>query len=155
MKKVLIVILLSFVLCTISTGKNGTNGSNRISNSVIKADSEGFSVTAFSERFLTTGVVIGEALILLVILYYWKRTREDAKPDSKLLLKHNIKAMRNEKVFFREADKETRKRKKILSDFNFNNINGKLITSKARKLSVSKGEVFLAARIYQLVNRVK
>ncbi len=112
-------------------------------------------IAEYAERFLTTGVILGELFILLLILYYWKKTKEDSKVDTNKLLKRNIKLLRNEKVLNRVDTRNNGKRKSLINEFNFKRVNGKSITNKAKKLSISKGELFLAARIHQLSNRTR
>lgn len=113
-------------------------------------------VSDLTERFLTTAVIIGESFILLMILYYWKKTREDNKKDlkknSKRNIKQNIKSIRNEKAIIWFDKKAELNRKKLFSKISFKNMNGKIITKQAKKLSLSKGELFLAARINRLSN---
>ncbi|MEE9429547.1 MAG: hypothetical protein V3V16_00805 [Melioribacteraceae bacterium] len=103
-----------------------------------------------SERFFTTAIIIGETILLLVIVGYWKRTRTDVKKDSKSVFKKNINALRLERVKRFDDEKLSMKRKILFSKLDSSKIDGKYITTKAKKLEISKGEIFLATRIKQL-----
>lgn len=107
------------------------------------------------ERVITTGVVVGEILILLFVLYYWKKTRDDSKSGSSNIYKNNIKAIRNERISPILIMNKHKNRKALKKSVNYSSINGSTISRKAKKLSVAKGELFLATRINQLEKQYK
>lgn len=107
------------------------------------------------ERVITTGVVVGEILILLFVLYYWKRTRDDSKSGSSNIYKNNIKAIRNERINPKLIMSKHKNRKLLSKSINYSSVNGSTISRKAKKLSVAKGELFLATRIHQLQKQYK
>jgi hypothetical protein len=88
-------------------------------------------------------------------LYYWKRTRNDKRTSLKSVFKKNIKAIRDERVKPHIDSEKSRKRAYIKDKIKFNNLSSRNVISEARKLSISKGELFLAARINQLQNLSK
>ena len=156
MKKIIIIILLSIALNgeIFADDKVGIPSENVQAKSK-DSDNLGTIKAEFSERFLTTSVIIGEVVLLLFILFFWKGTKNDSDADDNTIFKKNIKALRNERLIPIINQKKSKKRVKLLNKLNFNRVSGKFITSKAKKLSISKGELFLAARIQQLSNQVR
>ncbi len=63
--------------------------------------------------------------------------------------KRNIQAIRDERVKPKIDIKVSSKRRRLNNLKIIKNLNGKTITSTAKKLSVAKGELFLAAKIQQ------
>lgn len=108
-----------------------------------------------SERILTSSIIIGEMAILLFILFYWKKTREDTKLKVSNIYKKNINAIREEKVKPLLNNKHNTLRQSLMKQLRIRAINGRIITNKAKKMSIAKGELLLAARIQQLQNQVK
>lgn len=108
-----------------------------------------------SERILTTTVVLVEIVLLVFVLYYWKRTHTDNRKSSESILKKHIRAIRDEKIKLPIENNNSIKRKFLTKSINEKTINGKTITSKAKKFSVSKGELFLAIKIQQLQNQIR
>lgn len=108
-----------------------------------------------SERLITTSVIVGELGILLFVLFYWKRTRTDSSNKGIDIYKKNIQAIRDERVKPIRDIKVSKKRRSLNSITSFKKLNGKTITSTAKKLSVAKGELFLAARIQQMQKQAR
>lgn len=155
MKKRIIILLIIFLLSTTTTIDAQSEKTNETTdNSVVTNISEKLGAD-FSERFITTSVIIAEVLILFAVLFYWKKTRKDGKIDDNKIYRNNIKAIRDERVIPIVNVKKSKRRKKLNTKFKINSLNGKMITAKAKKLSISKGELFLAARIQQLKNQVR
>ena len=144
MKKLFLIVI------TVILSSNLLFGQVNSSKETIVADKTNEVTGAISERFFTTAIIIGETILLLVIVGYWRRTRTDSKDDSKSVFKKNINAIRLEKVRRFEDEKLSLKRKSLFSKMNQTSIDGKFITSKAKKMEVSKGEIFLAAKLKQL-----
>lgn len=108
-----------------------------------------------SERLITTSVIVGELGILLFVLFYWKKTRKDGTNKGKQIYKRNIQAIRDERVKPIMNINTSNKRRKLNSMPIIKKLNGKTITSTAKKLSVAKGELFLAAKIQQMQNEAR
>ena len=144
MKKLFLIVIAVLLSSNLLFGQVNS------SKETIVAENTNEITGAISERFFTTAIIIGETILLLVIVGYWRRTRTDSKDDSKSVFKKNINAIRLEKVRRFEDEKLSLKRKSLFSKMNQTSIDGKFITSKAKKMEVSKGEIFLAAKLKQL-----
>jgi hypothetical protein len=105
---------------------------------------------ASSERIITSSVIIGEVIILFTLLFYWKRTRNDSNSKKNEIYRKNIRAIRDERVKPNLISELSKKRKTLKKHKILNSLNGKSITNTAKKMSIAKGELFLAARITQL-----
>lgn len=121
-----------------------------------KSNSNDFTFSfSISEGMITTAVIIGELGILLLVLYYWKRTRDDSKSNVDQTYKKNIKAIRNERVKPKINTKTSLQRKGLKKFVKRNPIDGRTITSAAKKMSIAKSEIFLATRIQQLQSQTR
>ena len=153
MKKLFLIVTVVLLSSNLLFGQVNSDKSKRSygnSNETIVSEKTNKITGAISERFFTTAIIIGETVLLLIIVGYWRRTRTDSKDDSKSVFKNNINAIRLEKVKRFENEKLSIKRKTLFSKINQTAIDGKFITSKAKKMEVSKGEIFLAAKLKQL-----
>jgi len=153
MKKLFLIITVVLLSSNLMFGQaNGekSNSVNRDNSETIVAEKTNEITGGISERFFTTAIIFGETILLLAIVGYWRKTRTDTKDDSKSIFKKNINAIRLEKVRRFEDEKLSIKRKTLFSKINQASIDGKFITSKAKKMEVSKGEIFLAAKLKQL-----
>lgn len=104
----------------------------------------------FMERLITTSVIGVELIILLLIVYFWKRSKTEKLVPVKTNIKTNIRALRNERLNTIIKVKSDNRRKDFVNSIDERKVNAKSITSTAKKLSVSKGELFLAAKLKQL-----
>lgn len=149
MKNLLIFILfITLNICITAQSSSNLNADkNNISNTELTLNS---IVEGISERVITTTVIIGEIVILLLLLYYWKRTRNEAKLKSNKVYKKNIQAIRDERIKPNNNFKLSARRKALQNHKTLKSLNGKLITNRAKKMSIGKGELFLAAKITQL-----
>ncbi|MCB0732640.1 MAG: hypothetical protein KDC88_16575 [Ignavibacteriae bacterium] len=159
MKNLNIIIFITILMIvSLNNQKKNTkplNMSNEIQN-VQSSSQLGLSIeNLLSERVLTTSVIFGEILILLLVLFYWRKTHQDSKRNTKVDYRKNIKALRSEKIKPIFNKNISRKRLLLKTNIGFKSLNGKSITNKAKKLSIAKGELFLAARIQQLQSQVK
>ena len=145
-KKLLSILVIIFVFTSINNGQSiRSNDTNNKNIATTKTE-----WSAVSERVFTTAIVVSELALLLGILYYWKKTRIESKATNKNTFKKNIQALRLERIKYFENEKLSSKRRMLFSKINKKIIDGSFITAKAKRLSVSKGEIFLAARIKQL-----
>lgn len=124
-------------------GKEANHSNELISASVLDS---------IPERMITTSVIVGEIVILFLLLYYWKRTRTEAKVKNNSVYKRNIQAIRDERIKPYYKNDLSAKRKLLQKQKSLKSLDGTSITNKAKKMSISKGELFLAARINQLQN---
>jgi archaellum component FlaF (FlaF/FlaG flagellin family) len=159
MKRIIEAILIIIILVTPNMAKEKTNQPYDMKANSEVANTKSFEETVLqievSERMITTGIIITEIIILLSILYYWKRTREDKIIASKNIYKNNIKAIRNERIIPFRDNKTANKRRKLQKIINTQNLNGSTIANISKKLDVAKGELFLAAKIQQLQNQAR
>ena len=128
------------------------NGSSIISE---KESNDSFLGIDISERIITTTIILGELILLLVLIFYWKKNRNNNPTKSKNVYKNNIRAIRDERVKPIVNLKVTAKRRGLKNKLSTNKLDGKIITLTAKKLAISKGELFLAAKIQQLQSQVK
>lgn len=156
MKRIIIIILLTTIWSVIICAQNTPYDMKDDVQVVKDKENLGFFLgNDVSERILTTSLIIGELVILGLVLFYWKRTRTDSKKSKKNIFKRNIKAIRDERIKPIVVNKYTSKRKQLTSLFYKKNVTGKIITSTAKKMSLAKGELFLAAKIQQLQEQSK
>ena len=156
MKKLLLIVtavLLSSNLLLGQVNSNKNNAGYGDSKETIVTEKQNKITGAISERFFTTAIIVGETILLLIIVGYWRKTRTESKDDSNSVFKKNINAIRLEKVRRFENEKLSMKRRTLFSKINQTSIDGKYITSKAKKMEVSKGEIFLAAKLKQLARQ--
>ena len=107
----------------------------------------------FSDINLTSAIVIGEIVILVFVLYYWKKTKDENKQGYKNNLKNNIRALREERV--RITNSNGNRKKIIINKLNLKLVDSTTISNTAKKLSISKGEIFLAQRMKQMQDQYK
>ena len=143
-KKTLSILIIMFVFTVMNNGQSIDSNTN---NKIVTGKTE-WNIA--SERIFTTAIVVSELALLLGILYYWKKTRVESKTTNKSTFKKNIQALRLERIKYFEDEKLSSKRRMLFSKINKKIIDGRFITAKAKRLSVAKGEIFLAARIKQL-----
>ena len=159
MKKIISILLSILVLSNVLPAQNINSKTYDMSSDskIVKNNNveERFFTTDVSERIITTSVIIGEAIILLLVLFYWKRTRNDSKTEVDYSYKRNIRAIRDERIKPIPNLEITSKRKHLRKRIKTKALNGRTITSTAKKLSIAKGEVFLATRIQQLQNQTR
>lgn len=128
------------------------NGSTIISE---KDSNNLFLGIDFTERIITTAIIIGEIVLLLGLILYWKKSKGKSRPENKKLYKNNIRAIRDERIKPNVDRKISCKRKTLKDKISLSKLNGKTITSTAKKMAISKGELLLAAKIQQLQSQVK
>ena len=150
MKKIYIIVI--FVLVFSSHGFSQTRSSSEKNEIALVGSSNANNslTTNYGERIFTTGIILLEVAILLMVLYYWKKTRTETKKKVKDVYKNNIKALRNERikpVLNKDISKKRRNLGKVIK---MKSLTGKNIGSKAREHNISKGELYLAARIQKL-----
>lgn len=159
MKKILTLILVAMILSNLVFAQNVPSKSydmGKQENVTKKSDSNDITFSfSISEGMITSVVIIGELAILLLVLYYWKRTRDDSKSEVDHSYKKNIKAIRNEQIRPILNSKISSQRKTLKKYIKKKPIDTRTITSVARKMSIAKSEIFLATRIQQLQNQAR
>ncbi len=91
--------------------------------------------------------VLIEASILAALVVLWRRRNQEFYNKREKFFKDNIKNIREEKIIPLEDFEEVQNRSKLIAKRIKDITNGKSITKLAKKLSVSKGELYLAAKI--------
>lgn len=154
MKKILFLLVTLITLTLLAQSK--TYEIRNIAETA-KIDEQTGSVfgSSASERIITTSVVFGELAILVLILFYWKKIRTESKQSNNNRYKKNISAIRDERIKPALINKNSAIRKELPKVIGKNRLTAKLITSTAKKLSISKGELFLAAKIQQLQDQTR
>lgn len=151
MKKLLVFIL--FITLNIFLPAQSLNIETGKTASISNAEKSSDPILDYvPERIITTSVIIGEIVILFLLLFYWKKTRGDAKVKTQNTYKKNIRAIRDERIKPQNNLDLSAKRKSLQKFKILNSLDGKSITNRAKKMSIAKGELFLAARINQLQN---
>ena len=154
MKKVLFLIVILFTLTLSAQSKPYDMGNSAETAKIDEQTGSIFGGSA-SERIITTSVFFGELAILVLVLVYWKKTRTDSKQSNVNRYKKNIRAIRDERIKPNVLNENSSKRKAIPKVIEKKRLTAKSITSTAKKLSISKGELFLAAKIQQLQNQTR
>ncbi len=88
-----------------------------------------------------------EGAIVLVLVFLWFKTKNYRKKAKLKKLKFNISKLREEKIICGLTNDLTKVRKKLLTIPIAFNDGGKDVIRKARQFEISKGEVYLAAKI--------
>lgn len=157
MKNVIKIILFIALLITNIEAQNITNNSYDMNSGNSVTTTSGvvqYILNTFSsEKILTTTIIVFELVILMFVLYYWKRSRNETKEKSKKIYKKNINALRCERVKPLTLPNIERKRNSLMYILKTNKLDGRTISKTAKKLAIAKGELFLAARIQQLQSR--
>ncbi len=154
MKKVLFLIIILFTMTLSAQSKPYDMGNSDEITAINEQTGSIFGSNA-SERIITTSVVFGELAILVLVLVYWKKTRTDYKESNVNRYKKNIRAIRDERIKPTVLNKNSSKRKAMPKLIEKKKLTARSITSTAKKLSISKGELFLAAKIQQLQNQTR
>jgi hypothetical protein len=154
MKKVLFLIIILFTMTLSAQSKPYDMGNSAEITAINEQTGSIFGSNA-SERIITTSVVFGELAILVLVLVYWKKTRTDYKESNVNRYKKNIRAIRDERIKPTVLNKNSSKRKAMPKLIEKKKLTARSITSTAKKLSISKGELFLAAKIQQLQNQTR
>jgi len=159
MKYKLKILLLVIIWSTSYSAQNHSSKpyDMRDDSQIVKqGESNDFTIWgSLSERVITTSVVVGEIIILVFVVFYWKKTRNDRKHSVSNIYKNNIRAIRDERVIPIRNTKNSIKRRSLNNKMEINSLNSKTINIAAKKLAIAKGELFLAARIQQLQNQVR
>ena len=143
--KILLIVLVTILISVgVSFGYESINSPNIIDNILNYTN---------SDRIITTSAIAVELTILFVVLYYWKRSRREKNRNSTSVYKQNIKAIRDERINPNMIDINLKVRKSLATGFKLRSLNSRRLTSNAKKLEVSKGELLLAARIRQMQNQ--
>jgi len=153
MRKILIIMITILIFSNITFGQKRNNKvkiKSMATSEVPLVKKYNDTKGTISERVFTTAIIIGESILLLAIVGYWRRIKGDSVDESKSIFKKNINAIRLEKVRRFENKKLSMERKTLYSKIDKTLVDGKYITKKAKKLKVAKGEIFLATRIRQL-----
>ena len=118
------------------------------------ANESGSQVKTYSRESMLSGIdsslvrifVLIEASLLAAMVLVYRRRKISAKPE-KANLKENIMKLRDDKIEGSNDEKLAQLRKSLKNQrLEVKNM-GRSITKKAKKLSVSKGEVHLAAKL--------
>jgi hypothetical protein len=105
---------------------------------------------ADSESIITTSIIVFEVIVLFFVILYWKRTKSENSNKTNTNYKRNIRAIRKEEAGSIFRLKVNKNRKKLSEKLNLKELNSKNINHRARKMSIGKGEILLAAKINQI-----
>ncbi|MBI9073178.1 MAG: hypothetical protein JEY94_16365 [Melioribacteraceae bacterium] len=93
-----------------------------------------------------------DASILAAIVIFWRRRNQKIKAYKSSMVSDNIQLIREEKIGLEYSKKSNKRRSKLFGKGSFKVESGESITRLAKKLSISKGEVHLAAKMKMLAN---
>lgn len=96
-----------------------------------------------------------ELLLILVILTVWYKKVQYRKKYAVKTLKINISKLREEKIVYKANTELSMVRKNLVAQPIRYDDNGRDIIRKAREYSISKGEVYLAAKLKILAGEAK
>ncbi|MBK7104422.1 MAG: hypothetical protein IPH62_03970 [Ignavibacteriae bacterium] len=149
MRKLVLTIFVFIILNVQLFAQDNKNVLNENKNTESSITTESF-ISYSTEKLLRNGIIVFEITVLLMVLFYWKKTRNNVKRQFDQSYKKNIQALRNEKFTFVNDKVRSKKRKslkKVMKSFVMDSAN---ISKKARELNIGKGEIFLAAKIQKL-----
>lgn len=112
-----------------------------------------FSLSAFLIDYkdsILKGFFLIDASILAALVILWRRRRLKIESLKSELIKNNIDLIREEKIGLKLSKKNDNKKSKLFGKESISIKNGESITKLAKKLSISKGEVHLAAKMKML-----
>lgn len=97
-------------------------------------------------------IIIGiETILLLFIIYFWYKKKSKEQKSEFSDLKKNIRRLREEKIGGLLDNTLTKVRSGLI--LQVANIDSRNITAHAKKLSISKGELHLAAKINLMMQK--
>lgn len=111
-----------------------------------------FAVPVLSRSLLIKIFVIADISILALLVVMWKRRMRNIRRAEKKFLKNNISKLREEKVLVRRDKNMGLLRSKLQTSSNISRLNSKAKAKEAKKMSISTGELELAAKIKELNN---
>ncbi|MGE5362993.1 MAG: hypothetical protein ACM3SM_02600 [Bacteroidota bacterium] len=111
-----------------------------------------FAVPVLSRSLLIKLFVIADISILALLVVMWKRRKRNIRKAEKKFLKNNISKLREEKVLVRRDKSMGLLRSKLQTSSNIGRLNSKAKVKEAKKMSISTGELELAAKIKELNN---
>ncbi|MBK8945037.1 MAG: hypothetical protein IPM32_07145 [Ignavibacteriae bacterium] len=153
MKKLILIIfvLMNLNLQLFAQDAPKVNSSNKIS----ELNSLNQPIISYStEKLLTNSIIIIEFLLLVMILFYWKKSRNNSRNNYNKNFKKNIEALRNEKLTFTKNKIERKKIKLFAKVIKGVELDSAIVNKKARELNIGKGEILLAARIHKLSQQI-
>ncbi|PID62457.1 MAG: hypothetical protein CR986_01430 [Ignavibacteriae bacterium] len=103
-----------------------------------------------TESFLLMLIISFEVAILIVLSIYWRKEKIVSLVTKNKNIKKNIRAIRNEDLLDVKFKYPNKYRRTLLNKIKYKKLNDETLTKQAKKLSVAKGELFLAARLKQL-----
>ena len=141
MKKLFIVFITILFSAKIAFGYQSSGAKNVVDKL--------FSDTS-TERMITTSEIFAELAVLFLVLYFWKKTKKDKNINSNSIYKRNIKAIRDERINPNMIEAGKKSRRSLIKALKPDSLNSRKLTLNAKKLSIAKGELLLAARIKQI-----
>jgi hypothetical protein len=100
-----------------------------------------------SESMLIRIFIFVDILLVTVLFIIWRRRKQRIAAELKAKFKNNIRKLREERIKGKDDLRLKTLRKNLQSHAICNDLNDKLVTDQAKKLSISKGEIYLAAKI--------
>lgn len=100
--------------------------------------------------FVLSFIMLDGLGILFILFIILKRKKKEKEQLQNTLFRRNVKSIRENRIPDREKDILSNLRKKIVSALVTTKIDDYVITNAAREYSISKGEIYLAAKIKEL-----
>lgn len=100
-----------------------------------------------SESVMIKIFLLMDACFAAVLFIMWKRRKQRIEKEQKVIFKDNIRKLREERIKGKEDARLKALRKNLQTHAICANVSDTAIANQAKKLSISKGEIYLAAKI--------
>lgn len=100
-----------------------------------------------SEGTLIKIFLLVDAALVAFLFLIWRRRKERIAKELKAKFKSNIKKLREERIKGKEDERLNNLRKNLQAHPICSNLTDNSVSTQAKKLNISKGEIYLAAKI--------
>ena len=100
-----------------------------------------------SEDVLIKVFLLMDACFAAALFIMWRRRKQRIEKEQKVIFKDNIRKLREERIKGKEDVRLKALRKNLQTHAICANLNDNAVANQAKKLSISKGEIYLAAKI--------
>lgn len=127
--------------------KENTNKNSSGSQSAQAENKDNSVFLGLSETILIRLFLLVDVILVAFLFVIWRRRKERINKELKAKFKSNIKKLREERIKGKEDERLKALRKNLQAHPICGNLNDSSVSSQAKKLSISKGEIYLAAKI--------
>jgi hypothetical protein len=122
-------------------------------SSIINAPIDKQSEAFISKKSFVKIFIFLEGSIFIILLILTRRKRIEIKKYELSVLKENIRRLRGENIGSILNNPSYKNRRKLR--FQKIKVDGREITKRAKQMSISKGEIFLAAKLSSMMNNTR